>query len=219
MATERSRFRNMVKFCSFIRKSSAILSSRCSSFLLYKIKQLEGTVTVYEEGVDFFVEVSNDAVTVQFRRIGYFLLSVITSTSQENSLLSVGMRPSCENVFTPPEDCSNEGDLIPPGMIERPPNNECHLFSHEAVFYTDDDGNAQKEPIGSAVIVKTCDDIVEAVCKKFRPKEARWMFTLKATETMDSLTLAPSMDHLNEWKRKVIVTRRSARSCRTRSRP
>ncbi len=139
-------------------------------FIPPKIKFLDGTVRVYQEGVDFTIDTSRRHITVRFRRIGYFLLSVFTSTTQENILLNVGMRPSCENICTSSEECEDDAAEIPRHMIVCPPNNECHLFSHQAVFYIDDDGDVQMEPVGNSVVVRTCDEIIEAVCNKSKAK-------------------------------------------------
>ncbi len=139
-------------------------------FIPPKIKFLDGTVRAYQEGVDFIIDTSRRHITVRFRRIGYFLLSVFTNTTQENTLLNVGMRPSCESVCTNSEECEDDAVEIPRDMIECPPNNECHLFSHQAVFYEDDDGNDQMVPVGNAVVVRTCNEIIEAVCNKSKAK-------------------------------------------------
>ena len=136
-----------------------------------KIKYLNGTVTVYQEYEDFFAFIRNRrSVVILFRSYGYFLLRIVTSRTQENILVNVGMRPSCENICPPSEQCALGDNELPRDIIKCPPNNECHLFSHEAAFDRDEAENLLSIPIGNAVIVRTCDDFIEAVYNKSEAK-------------------------------------------------
>jgi len=143
-----------------------------------KYVYLNGTVTRFEENVDFRIRCSRKSVTVECNRVGFFHLSVFTKksgrrepravTSQENMILSAGMTSSCDNTCKPgAEKCKKvDCDHLPRDTIECPPNNNCNIISHDASIYNTSSGPLQ-QPVGNGVVVKTCDEFIEAVCDKF----------------------------------------------------
>ena len=142
-----------------------------------KYVYLNGTVTRFEENVDFVIRCSKRSVILECNRVGFFHLSVLTKTngrrlqraiSQENMILSAGMTSSCDNTCKPgAEKCKVvDCDHLPRDTIECPPNNNCNIISHDASIYNTSSGTLQ-QPVGNGVVVKTCDEFIEAVCDKF----------------------------------------------------
>lgn len=142
-----------------------------------KYVYLNGTVTKFVENVDFTLRCRKRSVILECNRVGFFHLSVLTKTSgrrqqraisQENMIISAGMTSSCDNTCKPGDkkcktvDC----DHLPRDTIECPPNNNCNIISHDASIYNTSSGPLQ-QPIGNGVVVKTCNEFVDAVCDKF----------------------------------------------------
>lgn len=131
-----------------------------------KIKYLNGTVGVYQKGVDFFFEAQNGTATMSFHEVGYYMLTIFTSTTITNTLLNVGMRRRCDTVCQPNGTCKDKGKIqLPQDEINCPPDDGCQLISKD-VF---DAGH----PVFNAVVVRSCDEFVDAVCNKFEAKEGK----------------------------------------------
>ena len=130
-----------------------------------KIKYLNGTVAVYQESVHFFIEKQDGTTTLSFHEVGYYMLTVSTSLTTTNTLINFGMQRSCGTLCTRPV-CQNKGTCkvkgrneLPRDIIECPPGNGCQFVSQD-VFATG-------EPVGDAIVVKSCDEFIDAVCNKF----------------------------------------------------
>ena len=132
---------------------------------------LNGTVTVYIEGIDYFITATSHTISLEFVFPGFFVLSFNTITSQENVKINVGMRASCDNICEDNEACHIDDDGIIYDSIPCPVNNECTLISHEVTMEID---NKTKEiiflPVDNATVVETCNQFIEAVCNKFVAK-------------------------------------------------
>ena len=97
------------------------------------------------------------------------MLTVFTSTTTMNTLLNIGMRRSCDTVCQPNDGTCQDKDKkdneLPKDIIECPPGNDCQFVSQD-VFDTG-------EPVGNAVVVRSCSEFVEAVCNKSEAKRGK----------------------------------------------
>ena len=137
---------------------------------------INGSEEYFQEFRDFRIRCSRKTVVVESKRVGIFHLSVVRkgrgrdkrAVTQSNMILSAGMTSSCDNVCDPKKkECKTDPcKYLPMDNIECPPNNDCNIISHDASIYNIS-GVPHTQPIGNAVVVKTCDDFIEAVCEKF----------------------------------------------------
>ena len=140
---------------------------------------LNGTVASFVENVDYRVRCKRKKFFFESSRVGFFHVSVWTKTKgkrqrraivQNNMILNAGMVSICggTELCNGTSSCSGRNRV----NFDCPPRNNCYFIS--------DDAPEASEPLGEAVVVKTCDQFIDEVCKKFNRAGGKVDVTLDA---------------------------------------
>lgn len=141
-----------------------------------KYVYLNGSSKYFEEFKDFRVFCKRRSVVIESREVGFIHVSIVTkvkgrgkrAVASSNMILNAGMTAGCQNVCDPKKkSCSTDPcKHLPPATLECPPNNDCNIISHDASIYNSSSG-ILVQPVGNAVVVKSCDAFIQAVMNKF----------------------------------------------------